>query len=116
MAIFKQGSATTIGTKYATPQPSAGGTADFKNLITQANTYFLRVRVLDVVLNNNHPKFSEVGEWNGIGCLYFEPLDGNTVTSTYAYPIFPQIKMYPLVNEIILLAAFNSFSKIKSSM
>jgi hypothetical protein len=108
MAIFKQGSATTIGTKYATPQPSAGGTADFKNLITQANTYFLRVRVLDVVLNNNHPKFSEVGEWNGIGCLYFEPLDGNTVTSTYAYPIFPQIKMYPLVNEIILLAAIPS--------
>jgi hypothetical protein len=108
MAIYKQGSSTTIGTKYANPQPSSGGNADIRNAIAQNNSLFIRVRVLDIVLNNDHPRFSSVGEWNGIGTIYFEPLDGNSITTTYAYPIFPQIKMYPLVNEIVLLAAIPS--------
>jgi hypothetical protein len=108
MAIFKQGSATTIGTRYANPTPNTGGEGDIRNLIAQNNSLFLRVRVLDIVLNNDHPRFSDVGEWNGIGTIYFEPLDGNSITSTYAYPIFPQIKMYPLVNEIVLLTAIPS--------
>jgi hypothetical protein len=108
MAIFKQGSSTTIGTKYANPQPSSGGNRDIRNAITQNDALFLRVRVLDIVLNNNHPKFEAVGEWNGIGTIFFEPLDGTSTTSNYAYPIFPQIKMYPLVNEIVLLSAIPS--------
>jgi hypothetical protein len=108
MAIFKQGSSTTIGTKYANPTPSSGGNRDIRNSIAQSDALFLRVRVLDIVLNNNHPKFEAVGEWNGIGTIFFEPLDGTAITSNYAYPIFPQIKMYPLVNEIVLLAAIPS--------
>jgi hypothetical protein len=108
MAIYKQGSSTTIGTKYANPQPNPGGNADIRGAIAQNNSLFIRVRVLDIVLNNDHPRFSDVGEWNGIGTIYFEPLDGNSITTTYAYPIFPQIKMYPLVNEIVLLAAIPS--------
>jgi hypothetical protein len=108
MAIFKQGSSTTIGTKYANPQPSSGGNRDIRSAIAQNDALFLRVRVLDIVLNNNHPKFLSVGEWNGIGTIFFEPLDGTSTTSNYAYPIFPQIKMYPLVNEIVLLSAIPS--------
>jgi hypothetical protein len=109
MAIYKQGSSTTIGTKYANPQPSSGGNRDIRNAITQNDALFLRVRVLDIVLNNNHPKFSSVGEWNGIGTIYFELLDGSAITTNnFAYPIFPQIKMYPLVNEIVLLAVIPS--------
>lgn len=109
MAIFKQGSSTTIGTKYANPQPSSGGNRDIRNAITQNDALFLRVRVLDIVLNNNHPKFLSVGEWNGIGTIFFEPLDGSAITTNnYAYPIFPQIKMYPLVNEIVLLSVIPS--------
>jgi hypothetical protein len=108
MAIFKQGSSTTIGTKYANPQPSSGGNRDIRNSIAQNDALFLRVRVLDIVLNNDHPKFPSVGEWNGIGTIFFEPLDGSAITSNYAYPIFPQIKMYPLVNEIVLLSAIPS--------
>jgi hypothetical protein len=49
-----------------------------------------------------------VGEWNGVGTIYFEPLDGRSINVNYAYPIFPQIKMYPLVNEITLLAGIPS--------
>jgi hypothetical protein len=108
MAIYKQGSSTTIGTKYANPQPNSGGNAGILNAITQNSSLFIRARVLDIVLNNDHPRFTSVGEWNGIGTIYFEPLDNNSITVTYAYPIFPQIKMYPLVNEIVLLAAIPS--------
>jgi hypothetical protein len=108
MAIYKQGSSTTIGTKYANPQPNPGGNADIRNAFAKNDSLFIRVRVLDIVLNNDHPRFKDVGEWNGIGTIYFEPLDGNSITTTYAYPIFPQIKMYPLVNEIVLLAAIPS--------
>ena len=108
MAIFRQGTSTTIGTKYSNPQPSSGGQNNLQSLIAQTNTSFLRVRVLDIVLNNNHPRFPDVGEWNGIGTIYFEPLDGRSINVNYAYPIFPQIKMYPLVNEIVLLAGIPS--------
>jgi len=108
MAIYKQGSATTIGTKYANPQPNSGGNADIRNAFAKNDSLFIRVRVLDIVLNNDHPRFKDVGEWNGIGTIYFEPLDGNSITTNYAYSIFPQIKMYPLVNEIVLLAAIPS--------
>jgi hypothetical protein len=108
MAIYKQGSSTTIGTKYANPQPNPGGNADIRNAFAKNDSLFIRVRVLDIVLNNDHPRFKDVGEWNGIGTIYFEPLDGNSITTNYAYPIFPQIKMYPLVNEIVLLAAIPS--------
>jgi len=108
MAIFRQGSSTTIGTKYSNPQPNSGGRENLQNLIAQTNTTFLRVRVIDIVLNNNHPRFKDVGEWNGVGTIYFEPLDGRSINVNYAYPIFPQIKMYPLVNEITLLAGIPS--------
>ena len=108
MAIFRQGTSTTIGTKYSNPQPSSGGQNNLQSLIAQTNTSFLRVRVLDIVLNNNHPRFPDVGEWNGMGTIYFEPLDGRSINVNYAYPIFPQIKMYPLVNEIVLLAGIPS--------
>jgi hypothetical protein len=108
MAIFRQGSSTTIGTRYSNPQPNSGGRENLQTLIAQTNTSFLRVRVIDIVLNNTHPKFPDVGEWNGIGTIYFEPLDGRSITINYAYPIFPQIKMYPLVNEVVLLAGIPS--------
>ena len=108
MAIFRQGSSTTIGTKYSNPQPNSGGRENLQSLIAQTNTTFLRVRVIDIVLNNNHPRFKDVGEWNGIGTIYFEPLDGRAININYAYPIFPQIKIYPLVNEIALLTGIPS--------
>ena len=108
MAIFRQGTSTTIGAKYSNPQPSSGGQNNLQSLIAQTNTSFLRVRVLDIVLNNNHPRFTDVGEWNGMGTIYFEPLDGRSINVNYAYPIFPQIKMYPLINEIVLLAGIPS--------
>ena len=33
---------------------------------------FIPVRVVDIVLNETHPRFGEVGEWNGIEGLGYQ--------------------------------------------
>ena len=68
------------------------------------------VRVLDIILDNTHPKFKDYGEWNSIGTIFYEPVNypmsalGDTPpASSYgapAIPISPNIKHYPLINEI----------------
>jgi hypothetical protein len=67
------------------------------------------VRVLDIILDNTHPRFKEYGEWNSIGTIFYEDvtfptsiLGGNNpvIPNTPAFPIFPNIKQYPLINEI----------------
>jgi hypothetical protein len=62
-------------------------------------------RVTDIVLDENHPKFNNVGQWNGIGAIYFEFVNqtGTGAPVTFALPYDSQIKTYPLVNEIVLL-------------
>lgn len=66
----------------------------------------ISVRVLDVVLDDTHPKFDFYGGWNGIGIIEFENLDINSNIPkdlAFALPFNPNIKNYPLINEIVLL-------------
>jgi hypothetical protein len=62
-------------------------------------------RVIDIVLDENHPKFKNVGEWNGIGAIFYQFVNqsGTDTNSSYALPYDSQIKTYPLVNEVVLL-------------
>jgi hypothetical protein len=69
-------------------------------------TGFTPVRVVDIVLNGDHPRFEEVGEWNGIGTIfYLNVTDPTTQEISYnsAKPAFPNIKQFPLINEIVYL-------------
>lgn len=69
-------------------------------------TGFTPVRVVDIVLNGDHPRFKEVGEWNGIGTIfYLNVTDPTTQEISYnsAKPAFPNIKQFPLINEIVYL-------------
>ena len=56
---------------------------------------FTPVRVVDIVLNETHDFFKEVGEWNGIGTIYYnsvtDPTTQNISTNT-ARPAFSNIK------------------------
>ena len=63
------------------------------------------VRVLDIILDDTHPKFQKYGEWNGIGTIEFEKTDepNSTSTSNNAIPLLPHLASYPLVNEIVLV-------------
>ena len=74
------------------------------------NNNITPVRVTDIILDNSHPKFKEFGEWNSIGLIFYE--DINLAFSAIpsiptiplpAYPLFPNIKHYPLINEITYL-------------
>jgi len=63
-------------------------------------------RVVDIILDETHPKFSQYGGWNSIGTIFFEELDSPSNSKEgipQARPLFPQLKCLPLVNEIVLL-------------
>ena len=96
MATYKEGNNTNTNSN------------NFNNYTHYSNTFSNSlpsiVRVTDIVLNENHNKFSEVGGWNGIGVIFFEDiLNANKLYPGFAYPLNPQIKCYPLVNEIVFL-------------
>jgi len=63
-------------------------------------------RVKDIVLDNKHDQWKSFGEWNSIGVIAFEDAKNPSFSSeinwrSYAYPLFPNIKHYPLINEIV---------------
>ena len=60
-------------------------------------------RVTDIILNENHPDFSRLGEFNSIGIVFFEIVNSsNTGTTDYAKPAYPGFKSFPLIGELIL--------------
>lgn len=78
---------------------------DFQSQINNLKSQIVAARVTDIVLDENHPKFGDVGQWNGIGAIFYEFVNQSaTLTSiNFALPYDSQIKTYPLVNEIVLL-------------
>lgn len=78
---------------------------------------FTPVRVKDIILNKNHPEFENLGEWNSLGLIKYEPLKNfeiNNESNSYAYPFFPNIKHYPLINEIVLLIKLPNSNDIQN--
>ena len=65
------------------------------------------VRVKSIVLSETHPRFKEVGEWNGLGTIEYDLVNipNQTPNSIFplAKPLSPNIKNYPLINEIVYL-------------
>jgi hypothetical protein len=63
------------------------------------------VRVKSIVLNDKHPRFKELGEWNGLGTIEFQnvnnPLDSPSYST--ASPLNSNSKNFPLINEIVFL-------------
>ncbi len=45
-----------------------------KNAINQYNL-IKSVRVLSIVLDENHPRFKELGEWNALGVIEYEEVN-----------------------------------------
>ena len=68
------------------------------------------VRILDIILNINHPKFEDYGGYDSIGTIYYTKLNNNipneqiwASTANIAKPLFSHLKYYPLINEIVLI-------------
>ncbi len=73
-----------------------------------SNSSFLVGRVNYIILDNvtNTEIFNENGSWQSIGTILFEEVDdasSSPLTSLPARPLFPNIKIYPLVNEIVYI-------------
>jgi hypothetical protein len=100
MAINKTG--ITNSTRGVSASPSAQG---FQSQIESLKSQMVAARVTDIVLDENHPRFNDVGQWNGIGAIFFEVVNKSSSTSyvIFALPYDSQLKTYPLINEIVLL-------------
>ena len=67
----------------------------------------LAYRVKDIILDDTHKDFKKYGEWNGIGTIFIDstknPTLNNSNSNTWipAYPLFPNLKYYPLLNELV---------------
>lgn len=74
------------------------------NAISQANL-IRAVRVLSIVLDESHPRFLELGSWNGLGVIEYEevvnPLPSPLLPT--ARPLTGNFKNLPLINEIVYL-------------
>jgi len=84
---------------------SVSSTLSLQNQLDNLKSQILFVRVTDIVLNDKHPQFDVVGQWNGIGAIFYENVNGVGKVSgnNFALPYNAQLKTYPLVNEIVLL-------------
>ena len=78
-----------------------------QNAINQMNL-IKAVRVLSIVLNETHPRFKELGEWNGLGIVEYEevnnPLPSQSLPT--ARPLTGNNKNLPLINEIVYIIGF----------
>jgi hypothetical protein len=87
------------GTQVAYSDTKSGvGTFSSTNTINSS-------RVRDIILDEQHPKFGQYGGWNSIGVIFIEsaknPIFSDEIPLVAAYPAFPNIKHYPLKNELV---------------
>ena len=74
--------------------------------IEEINRKFIYARVVDIILNERHPKFEEFGGWPSIGTIFYlnvEVSDNNLDNALIAKPLYSNTHNYPLVNEFVLL-------------
>jgi hypothetical protein len=95
-------------TGIANSNKGISGVSSSPNLqdqISNLKSQITFARVTDIVLNDQHPQFNIVGQYNGIGAIFYEIVNalGKTSGNNFALPYNAQLKTYPLVNEIVLL-------------
>ena len=89
------------------------------NALASLSQTVTAVRVKSIVLNETHPRFKELGEWNGLGTIEFQSVSNpqESVSYSTAVPLFPNAKTYPLINEIVFLITLpdNNIGELTSS-
>ena len=84
-----------------------------KNIALNTQSRLIAVRVLDIILDINHPRAEDYGNYDAIGTIFYAPLDdvipdtAITNNSPHASPLFSHLKYYPLKNEIVLILTTN---------
>ena len=81
----------------------SGGLQDQFELLNKKVIY---ARVVDIILNDQHPEFVNLGGWSGLGTIFYNEVEGASTTTksvNTALPLLPYLKNYPLVNELVVL-------------
>jgi hypothetical protein len=68
------------------------------------------VRVKSIILDETHPRFKELGEWDALGTIEYENVIKPNVINPLptAKPLYGNVKNYPLINEIIYILSLPS--------
>lgn len=76
-------------------------------------------RVKDIILTDKHPLFKEYGGWNSIGTIFIEsiknPIFDSKIPLIPAFPIFPNIKNYPLINELVPILYLTDVNSVENT-
>jgi hypothetical protein len=90
---------------------SPTGTSDFDRVtrLISSNIFFA-ARVVNIILDENSNNFEGLGGWNALGVIEYDPIIVPTGERSnifpVAYPFSPNLKNYPLINEIIYIMQF----------
>jgi hypothetical protein len=71
----------------------------------------LAVRVKSIILDESHPLFLKLGGWNALGTIEYEEVTSSSTNSTalsVAYPLNPNARIFPLINEIAYIISLPS--------
>ena len=71
--------------------------------LTSIDQKILIGRVTDIILNDQHPLFETYGGYPSIGSIVFQQDDIPGKPRSIAFPFFPQMSAYPLVNELVMI-------------
>ena len=103
----------------------SSGNKNNKGFITKQGKTLLPARILDIILDINHPLAEENGGYDAIGTVFYSLLEDtnqnkSSLTANKAYPLFSHLKYFPLINEIVLIIEANdkdiySIEKTQSS-
>jgi hypothetical protein len=75
-----------------------------QKLATGLNGLISEGRVTSIVLDEtDYDKFLQYGEWNGLGTIEYTSVNNPKTGLGVAKPLFPNIKNYPLINEIVYI-------------
>jgi len=92
------------------------------------NPESIAARVISIILDDTHPLFKAYGEWDSIGTVFFDYIENPSVyrpeddpqseaLASYptAKPLLPQIKNFPLINEIIYAFSAPSLESVTTT-
>jgi hypothetical protein len=100
-----------IGSKFGfagvnQPYKSDASISAINRQIESLNNKLIPARVVDVILDETHPDFVSLGEWNGIGTIKYELIlspESEKAEKNIAKPLLANSKTFPLKNEIVFL-------------
>jgi hypothetical protein len=96
--------------QYGIAGLAQGALSRFSEPVEPKEKILFSARVKDIILDESNPLFKQYGEWASIGMVLIEDVTQptNTNSNTQAYPLFPNIKQYPLLNEVVVVISLPS--------